>query len=89
MSKTKPTLVVVQLLHAVTVLQGGKEKALEAGGSVTLPDDTAAELVAAGAARYAPPAAPAARPEGQGSQSQPQTQSSGDLLQQGNGGTGS
>lgn len=59
MSKTKAALVAVQLLHAVSVQQGGKEKLLEAGGSVTLPEDTAAELVAAGAARYALMPAPA------------------------------
>ena len=91
MSKSKATPVAVQLLHAVTVLQAGKEKALEAGGHVTLPDDVAAELVAAGAARYTQAAAPAAKPDGQGdlTQSQGQTLASGDLLQQVNGGTGS
>jgi hypothetical protein len=81
MSKTKAALVAVQLLHAVSVQQGGKEKLLEAGGSVTLPEDTAAELVAAGAARYAPTptALPAPAPKFD--------EAGGDLLQQGTGGT--
>lgn len=86
MSKTKTTTVAVQLVHAVTVLQGGKEKALEAGGSVTLPEDTAAELVAAGAARYAQAAVPVAKAEGQGGETQ--TSTTGDLLL-GQGGAGS
>ena len=82
MSKTKPTLMTVQLQHAVSVLQGGKEKLLEAGGSVALPEDTAAELVAAGAARYTTIAAlvpaPAPKFDGQGGDTPPGT---GDLLE--------
>ena len=83
MSKAKPILMTVQLLHAVSVLQGGKEKLLEAGGSVALPEDTAAELVAAGAARYTPIAAlvPAPAPKFDGPVGDTTPPGTGDLLE--------
>ncbi|WP_140636558.1 hypothetical protein [Methylibium rhizosphaerae] len=51
---SKPKATAVRLLHAVVVMEGKDEqrrqRALEAGTTVTLPADVATDLVAAGAA---------------------------------------